>query len=311
MSELDILLSAMGRNTIDRALLADRQVAHLVVSGHHILSSRTVEGLEVDAEETSDGIRARVVVRENVRIEQPVHLCFGVVHRQESQRIVMDVSLRKGASAHLLAHCLFPDARKVQHLMEAAVTVGEGAELRYSEGHFHGPYGGIEVVPHAMVRVARNGRYYADFSLLTGRVGQLAIDYTVEAMENSVTELTARVHGRESDRIDIREKVVLAGAGARGLIKTRIVLQDDASAEVTGITEGNAAGARGHVDCLELVKDRAVARAIPIVNVTHPLAKVTHEAAIGSVDQRQLETLMAHGLTPDEAVDVIVRGILK
>ncbi|HEY7745605.1 MAG TPA: SufD family Fe-S cluster assembly protein [Desulfuromonadales bacterium] len=311
MNELETLLAALDQSGGDRTLLADRQVAHLVVSGHHILSTRTIEGLEVDAAETDDGIRARVVVREGVRIEQPVYLCFGVVHRQEIQRIGMDVRLRNGASAHFLAHCLFPDAREVRHLMEAAVTVGEGAELRYSEDHFHGPHGGIEVVPRASIQVERNGRYYADFSLLNGRVGRLAIDYTVEGGENSVTELTARVHGRGSDRIDIREQVILAGAGARGLIKTRIVLQDDAAAEVTGITEGNAAGARGHVDCLELVKDRAVARAVPIVNVTHPLAKVTHEAAIGSVDQRQLETLMAHGLTPEEAVDVIVRGILK
>lgn len=44
--------------------------------------------------------------------------------------------------------------------------------------------------------------------------------------------------------------------------------------------------------------------------VSHPLAKVTHEAAIGSVDKRQMETLMAHGLTPEEAVDVIVKGVL-
>jgi Fe-S cluster assembly scaffold protein SufB len=29
------------------------------------------------------------------------------------------------------------------------------------------------------------------------------------------------------------------------------------------------------------------------------------------VDKRQLETLMAHGLTPEEAVDVIIKGILK
>ncbi|MCG2734806.1 MAG: SufD family Fe-S cluster assembly protein [Candidatus Methanoperedenaceae archaeon] len=65
------------------------------------------------------------------------------------------------------------------------------------------------------------------------------------------------------------------------------------------------------MDCLEIVKDNAVARAIPIVNVSHALAKVTHEAAIGSVDKRQLETLMAHGLSPEEAVDVIVRGILR
>jgi len=80
-----------------------------------------------------------------------------------------------------------------------------------------------------------------------------------------------------------------------------------ANGKVTGITEG----ARGHVDCMEIVKDRAVARAIPIVNVTHPLAKVKHEAAIGSVDKRQMETLMAHGLTSEEAVDVIVKGMLK
>jgi hypothetical protein len=50
---------------------------------------------------------------------------------------------------------------------------------------------------------------------------------------------------------------------------------------------------------------------VPIVNVTSPLAKVTHEAAIGTVDQRQMETLMAHGLNPEEAVDVIVKGILR
>jgi hypothetical protein len=28
------------------------------------------------------------------------------------------------------------------------------------------------------------------------------------------------------------------------------------------------------------------------------------EAAIGSVDKKQMETLMAHGLSPEEAVDV-------
>lgn len=47
------------------------------------------------------------------------------------------------------------------------------------------------------------------------------------------------------------------------------------------------------------------------MSVTHPLAKVTHKAAIGGDDKRQLETLMAHGLSPEEVVDVIVKGILK
>ena len=58
------------------------------------------------------------------------------------------------------------------------------------------------------------------------------------------------------------------------------------------------------------VADRAVAKVIPMACVTNPQAKVTHEAAISSVDRHQMETLMAHGLTPEEAVDVIVKGIL-
>jgi Fe-S cluster assembly ATPase SufC len=51
-------------------------------------------------------------------------------------------------------------------------------------------------------------------------------------------------------------------------VKTRVALEDEAKAEVTGITEGNAEGARGHVDCMEIVKDNSVAKAIPIVNVS-------------------------------------------
>ena len=223
----------------------------------------------------------------------------------------MDVTLEKNSSATFIAHCIFPNAEKVLHIMDAVVDIGENAEMRYFETHYHGPHGGIEVVPKLAVKVRKNGRYFTDFTLTTGRVGKLGIDYAVEAGENAVVELVARVFGHADDNIAIQEKVMLNGDNARGLIKARVAIEDDAIAEVRGITEGNAAGARGHVDCMEIVKDRAVAKAYPLVQVTHPLAKVTHEAAIGSVDKRQLETLMAHGLSPEEAVDVIVKGILR
>jgi len=311
MSKLNDLMQAYGDAGGDRAVLENKDMAHLVASGHTVLSMNSVEGLEVDARETMTGISARVTVREGVKIKNPVHLCFGVLHKKGTQKIRMDVRLEKNASAHFIAHCIFPKAEKVRHIMDAEVEIGENAEMRYSETHYHGPYGGIEVIPKSVVKIGNNGRYFTEFTLTTGRVGRLGIDYTVEAGEHAVTELTARVFGHADDNIHIKEKVVLAGKDSRGIIKTRVAIEDDAVAEVTGITEGNAEGARGHVDCMEIVKDRAVAKAIPIVNVTHPLAKVTHEAAIGSVDKRQMETLMSHGLTPEEAVDVIVKGVLR
>ncbi|MBI4793329.1 MAG: SufD family Fe-S cluster assembly protein [Deltaproteobacteria bacterium] len=311
MNALDQLMQAFGAAGGDRAVLADSATAHLVADGHTILSARQVEGVEVEAHETAAGISAKVRVRQGVRLKNPVHLCFGVLHKKGSQHISMDVRLEKNSAASFVAHCIFPDAEQVIHAMDAKVVIEDGAELRYAETHFHGIHGGVEASPKAVVSIGKNGRYFGDFTLITGRVGRLAIDYTVEAGENAVTELTARVFGHGSDSIKITEKVTLAGEQARGLIKTRVALEDEASAEITGITEGNAAGARGHVDCMEIVKDQAVASAIPIVRVTNPLAKVTHEAAIGSVDKRQLETLMVHGLTPEEAVDIIVRGILS
>lgn len=311
MTELNDLMQAFGKAGGDKTILENNEIAHLVASGHKLLSMKSVEGLEVDPRETLTGISARVTVKEGVRINNPVHLCFGILHNKGTQRIKMEVTLEKNSSAHFIAHCIFPKAERVRHVMDAVVEIGVGAEMRYSETHYHGLYGGIEVIPKSLVKIARNGKYYSDFTLIDGRVGTLDIDYSVEAGENAVVELTAKVFGHANDEIKIKEKVVLSGDNARGLIKTRVAIEDEATAEITGITEGNAAGSRGHVDCMEIIKDKAVAKAIPIVSVTNPLAKVTHEAAIGSVDKRQMETLMAHGLAPEEAVDVIVRGILK
>jgi Fe-S cluster assembly scaffold protein SufB len=47
------------------------------------------------------------------------------------------------------------------------------------------------------------------------------------------------------------------------------------------------------------------------VRVFDPEAKVTHEAAIGSVDKKELETSLARGLSPEQAVEMIVSGILR
>ena len=311
MNDFDELMAAFGAVGGDRDVLDDEATAHLVVIGKRVVSSRRIPGLEVEAAETAGGVRVKIRLREGVRLTTPVHTCFGVVHREGEQRIEIDVALERGSSARFIAHCLFPRAERVRHVMDARIEVADGASMMYQERHYHGPHGGIEVIPKAVVRIGRGGRYASDFTLTDGRVGALAIDYDVEAGEDAVVELMARVFGHGRDDIRVRERVVLDGQNARGLIKTRIAVEDDAQAEVTGITEGKAVGARGHVDCMEIIRDRAAAKAIPIVSVTNPQAKVTHEAAIGSVDKHQLETLMAHGLTPEEAVDMIVKGMLE
>ena len=75
--------------------------------------------------------------------------------------------------------------------------------------------------------------------------------------------------------------------------------------------DGAAPGARGHVDCTEVVQGEAKAVASPVVQASHPEAEVTHEAAIGRIADDKIQGLMAKGLTTDEAIDFVVSGLLR
>ncbi len=310
MKTFDRFLKIIDKTGVDRNIFADHQIPHVMASGHHILSQRQVPGVECNAHETADGIVADIVIRRDTRLLRPFHLCFGMLPESGTQHIKMSLRLEENAAVNVVSHCIFPNARQVMHTMDARIDVGAGARLTYSDSHHHGSVGGITVIPKVVVNIAEGGLYRSDFSLTKGRVGTLDIDYDVTVADAGVAEMSSRIFGHETDQIRIRERVVLAGEAARGLIKTRVAIENDAQAEIIGITEGNAAHVRGHMDCMEIVKDNARASAQPIVRVSHPLAKVTHEAAIGSVDHQQLETLMAHGLSPEQAVDLIVSGLL-
>lgn len=311
MSELEELTRVLPMVGAEPTILDDERIAHLVGQGHRILSLRSVPGLDLSVQETPDAIIGKMTVQAGAVIEQPIHMCFGLAHPTGRQNIRIDVLVEERASACVLSHCLFPVAQAAQHRMQATIDIGPGASLTYSEGHYHGPHGGMQVVPHASIKIRKGARYFSDFSLLSGSVGDLDIDYLVEVEEGGTAELTAKVFAHGTDRITLKEAVMLRGERSRGLIKTRVVLEGEAYAEIVGITEAHAKGARGHVDCMEIVQGRARASAIPIVRVFHPAAKVTHEAAIGSVDKKELETLMARGLTPEQAVELIVSGILR
>ncbi len=137
------------------------------------------------------------------------------------------------------------------------------------------------------------------------------VDCFAELNKDAVVELNAKIYGKEQDRIVVKESISLNGENARGLAKSRIVASDHCTSEVIGEAVGNAPNARGHVDCIEIIRGKdARASAVPRLRVVDEQAKLTHEAAIGSVDKKQVDTLMARGLTEDRAVDVVVKGML-
>jgi len=290
--------------------LKDKNTAHLTINLNKVVSKNIVPGLHIDTEETEDGVNVHLAVERGVVIEKKVHLCFGITHEKALQKIVMDVDVGKNAKIFILSHCIFPKAIDIKHIMDAKIRIGEGASYTYEEKHIHSMEGWIEVYPKASVELDKKARFKTTFELIHGRVGKLDIDYSVVGKEESVMDLMSKVSGRGNDEIKIKEEGNLIGKKARGVLTSRVAVRENARAEVYNVMRATAPYARGHVDCKEIIQDNGIATAIPIVEVKHPKAHITHEAAIGSVDTKQLETLMSRGLSEEEAVDLIIEGLL-
>ena len=303
-----LLLNSVGANS---TLLEDQNTAHIAVDGQVLLSKRSIPGVNIEIEQQTDLTLARITINSHTQVPNPVHLCFSMFQPIGRQNFRVHIILEPYAKVSFISHGLFTTVDTAKHIMDKTIEIGEGASLSFTDSHFHSQSGGIKVLSSAKIKVGKHGYYFSDFSLTTGHVGKLNLDYAVEAEEHAVVELTSRIFGHANDTINMSEKVSLNGRFSHSVIKSRVALEGEATAVITGITEGCAEGARGHMDCLEIIKDKAVGQSIPVVKVSHPLAKVTHEAAIGTIDNKQLETLIVHGLSPEQATDLIVLGILR
>ena len=310
--EYQAIVEAYKKAGGDEEGLLNREYASLVINNDDVLAKNEVPGLKIRYEKIPDGVKVYITVEDGVKVKNPVHLCFGMLPREGKQVIQSDFQVGKNAKVDFLAHCSFPEAEHIEHIMESRVVLDEGAEMSYVEQHYHSESGGTFVYPRLKGKLGKNSRLIEEFKLKNGRVGYLYIDYEVEQGEESSCELMTKIFGKVDDKIYVKETLKLDAPGASGTAKSRLVMVDKAYGNVLGEIEGNAPYTRGHIDCYEVVQDNGgSASSTPRISVNNPLSKVTHEAAIGRINKKELETLMARGLTEDEAVQLIVNGLLR
>jgi Fe-S cluster assembly scaffold protein SufB len=310
-SEMQAIMDAYQKAGGVPEQLQAQDVATFVISGEKVMASHEIPGIQFSAKPIKNGVQANIKVTANSMIEKPVHLCFGVVPEEGIQHIIANYDIESGARVKFLAHCSFPNAVKVKHQMDASINIGENASMEYTEEHYHGESGGIQVKPVTNVKVGKGGTYRNNCSLIHGSIGEMDVNLEADAEESALVALNIKAFGINRDAIKVHEVIRLNGENAHGLAKTRIAVKDQASSEVVTITDGNAPGVKVHMDCTEIVRDQGTATNNPVVSVNNALAQVTHEAAIGTVNHKELETLMARGLSEDEAVDLIIRAMIR
>lgn len=281
--------------------------------GNRVLITSFPEGVEASYEETENGINAKVVIKKNYKIKEPLFFCFGIEGEKEIQGIYPKIIFEENSEATIYSHCSFPNSKDNRHEMDGYFTVGKNAKFNYIEQHYHGEKSGATVLPYLNIRVKEGGEFNSDFSLTKGTVGKTEIKLEAFLGKNARAEIKTKVFGtNKKDEVKITDIIHLEGEGAKSLVTMRAAAKNGGKVWMQGETFAKAPGAFGHIDCQEIVigKD-SVAKAIPIVEVTNDQARVTHEASVGKINQKELETLMTRGLNEDQATEIIIEALMK
>lgn len=291
--------------------LSDPGIARLVINSNKVLNINTIDGLNITKTERREGVDVKIYLQKGIIIKKPVHLCFGILQKSAVQKINLQIEVGSKSSIDIIAHCIFPNAVNIKHIMNGKVNLDKDSKYTYLEKHIHNKTGKLAVYPHSTIKVGEGARFVTKFELLRGKVGLLDIDYRTTGEKKSSIELESTVSGAGKDMIKIKETALLKGEYARAVLKSRIAVKDNAKAEVYNSIKAKAAYTRGHIDCSEVLQGNGTVKAYPVAEVLHSKARVTHEASLGGVDNRQLETLMARGLTEEQAEELIISGLLS
>jgi Fe-S cluster assembly scaffold protein SufB len=287
--------------------------AKLVLDFNKIRGVQERKNIILKAREIQNGIVADIVIKENAKIEEPIHLCFGVNKESGVQEIFPRIIAEDNTEVIIQAHCSFPNANGLIHKMFGHFYIGKNCKFTYSETHYHGEKSGATVAPVAYMYVGEQSVFENNFILTKGTPGKVKILLDIYAMKNSVIRSNIRAYGRsKEDSVRIRDSVFLEGEGARSLIKMKAAAKDGGEVLMYGITEGNAPKCNGHVICNEIVLGKgSICRARPYIRAIDPTSRVSHEASLGRFPQKWLDELQAKGLSEEEAVQILVEAMLQ
>lgn len=189
--------------------------------------------------------------------------------------------------------------------------VGKNARVKYVEKHYGGGDGlGKRILnPVTEVYMEEGSSMEMEMVQIKGvdstdrkTIAKLAAGAKLLVRERLMT------HGKQTAVSDY--EVELNGAGANADVVSRSVAKDESYQKFDSRITGNAA-CTGHTECDAIIMGNAKILAIPQLEANNIDAALIHEAAIGKIAGEQIIKLMTLGLTEEEAEEQIVNGFLR
>lgn len=189
--------------------------------------------------------------------------------------------------------------------------VGKNSKVKYVEKHYgSGDGSGKRILnPQTEVYMEEGSQMEMEMVQIKGVDSTLRTTISkLEAGAKLIVRERLMTHGNQS--AESVYLVELNGDGASADVVSRSVAKDTSYQKFDSKITGNAP-CSGHTECDAIIMDDAKILAVPQLEANNIDAALIHEAAIGKIAGEQIIKLMTLGLTEEEAQEQIINGFLR
>ena len=244
-----------------------------------------------------------------VKAKDPIQSCLYLAKEGFSQNVHNVVVAEQGSELHIITGCATaPHLMSGLHIGISEFYVKRGAKLTFTMIHDWGEK--INVRPRTVIRVEEGGTIISNYISLKP-VGSLQMFPTTYLNgKGAVARFNSILVAGPGSFLDVGSRIVLNAPDTRAEIISRAI-SSGGSIIARGELVGKVSGIKAHLECHGLILNEGLMQAIPELSGYVPGVEMSHEAAVGKIDQREIEYLMARGLDEEEAISTIVRGFLN
>jgi len=244
-----------------------------------------------------------------VKTDQPLQTCLYMAKDGYSQNVHNIVIAEENSEIHIINGCATaPHLTSGLHVGVSEFYIKKGARVMFTMIHDWGK--GINVRPRTVTHVEEGGVFVSNYISLRPLGSLQMFPTTYLDGEGAVARFNSILVAGDGDFLDSGSRVVLNAPNTRAEIISRAIAAGG-TIIARGDLHGKVKGIKAHLECKGLILKNGLMHAIPELRGYVPDLEMSHEAAVGKIDQREIEYLMARGLDEDEAVSTIVRGFLN
>lgn len=241
----------------------------------------------------------------------PLQACMFIGDEKVMQTAHNIIIAEENSELHIITGCATgEDVTSALHVGVSEFYLKKGAKITFTMVHNWAEQ--VDVRPRTGVMVGDESTYISNY-ILTSPVRSIQSYPTAYCTgNNSKVVFQSILGGQKESVLDMGSRVILEGEGCSTEMISRSVSKDQSQIYARGHLAGRAKNVKGHLECHGLVlSDDSMIYAVPELEGASTELELSHEAAVGKIDEEEVLYLMSRGLTEEEAASMIVRGFLS